>query len=158
LHVGATGLNATVLGELSAMLEDSDTDELEDDMTAYSALMEKVAELLKTNPTVSVDPLVWKNDKGESKLILNLALQDGTSADPQLAELAYLNTADLDVQISRDMFLRLFGQLQGGGDPAMAESFGGMLYDQYRAKLYGAGLTAQDSGDITVKLAYADGK
>jgi len=76
-----------------------------------------------------------------------------------MKELAYLDKADLDVLVSRDMFLQLFSQVQGGqGDPEMMAGFGAMIFDQYVARLRGAGVTTQDNGDAALKASYADGK
>lgn len=159
LRVSATGLDAKVLGELAALLEQSDPEEVGMGTEASGALAAKFVELFKTAPSISIDPLSWRNDKGESRLILNVDLKDGSAQEAEIAELAYLDKANLDVTISRDMFLRLFSQAQGGegGDAEAMESFGGMLFDQYTARLHGAGLVAQESGDIAIKISYTDG-
>lgn len=158
LRLSASGLDAQVLSELAVLLEQSDADDFDPSTEELNRLQAKLTELLKNKPSVALDPLSWKNDAGESRLVLKADLQEA-KAEQQSAmgdELKYLNKAELDFKLSRDMFIRLFSQTQGQGSSGM-EAFGSMLFDQYSARLHGAGLVTQEEGDLLIKATYADG-
>ena len=90
--------------------------------------------LLASDPSVSIDPLVWENNKGRSAITLNVDLThpaDETSAvaglDALLAQI--VKRVDLNFSISRPMFIQAVAQSQqGSADSQQADELGGLAF------------------------------
>ncbi|GAB2902642.1 YdgA family protein [Paralcaligenes sp. KSB-10] len=129
---------------------------------AESALLrQKFLDVLASNPSVSIDPLVWKNDKGQSTIALNVNLVSpadkeaalNAGADTLLPQILKLVT--LDISISKPMFIKTMSQLQGGGPAGgQADMLGAMLFDQYLGKLQTTGLVKLDSDKAVSAIRY----
>ncbi|MEJ2897141.1 YdgA family protein [Bordetella avium] len=82
--------------------------------------------LLADNPTIAIDPLVWKNDKGESRLNLTLTL--ALPAEAQKYDASFVRQAiknlDLKLTLNKPMLTELGStilQLQGQPPEAAAQ-------------------------------------
>ncbi len=141
-----------------------------DDPIRYQAsvqtiLRKNLPTLLKGSPTVSVAPLSWKNDKGESTFNLNVGFNDPATVtgEPQSLGAAVdrvLKTLDGKLSINMPMateVMRHVGLAEGyQGDDAQK------LADQQVKGLAAMGqmfrLTQQQDDNITTSLQYANGQ
>ncbi len=129
---------------------------------AESAILNgKFMDVLASNPSVSVDSLVLKNDKGESTASLKLDLSGpsdkAAAAQSGLETLLpqILKQITLNFSISRPMVARLAGQLQGGAQAnPQADAVGGILFDAYAGKLQSAGLAKVDGDKAVAAIKY----
>ncbi len=126
-----------------------------------AVLREKFMEVLASNPSVSVDSLVWKNDKGESTASLKVDLS--SPADKTAANKAGLDTLlpqvlkqiALNFSISKPMLAGLVSQLQGGAQAnPQADAVGAMLFDAYAGKLQSVGLAKVDGDKAVAAIKY----
>ncbi|RTZ42563.1 DUF945 domain-containing protein [Candidimonas sp. SYP-B2681] len=114
--------------------------------------------VLASNPSLSIDPLVWKNDKGESRALLQIdfvspANTQSQPTDVLLAEI--LKRVKLDFSVSRPMFLQAFAQAQGDTQQKQQmEMLGALIYDQYVARFRDAGLVKVDGDAAAAKILY----
>ncbi|WP_394541616.1 YdgA family protein [Pantoea sp. SGAir0418] len=141
-----------------------------DDPIRYQASVQTILRnnlptLLKGSPTVSVAPLSWKNDKGESTFNLNVGFNDPATVtgEPQSLGAAVdrvLKTLDGKLSINMPMateVMRHVGLAEGyqGGDAQK-------LADQQVKGLAAMGqmfrLTQQQDDNITTSLQYANGQ
>lgn len=131
---------------------------------ATDILLANLPILLKGEPQVSVAPLSWKNDKGESTLNLNLTFkqpqQQAQAQTPQQAADGIIKTMDGNLTIPMPMAKALMTQvakLEGYQDD-QAEK----LADQQIRGLAAMGtmfhLTRQQDDSIISELKYADGQ
>lgn len=141
-----------------------------DDPIRYQASVQTILRnnlptLLKGSPTVSVAPLSWKNDKGESTFNLNVGFNDPATVtgEPQSLGAAVdrvLKTLDGKLSINMTMateVMRHVGLAEGyQGDDAQK------LADQQVKGLAAMGqmfrLTQQQDDNITTSLQYANGQ
>lgn len=122
-------------------------------------LRNKLWAVLDSQPTVSIDPFVWKNDKGESTLNLkiNLTRPSGPEASDDAALLLpqIIKRLDLNLAIAKPMFIQTLSQVQavqgGNGNAAM---MGAMLFDMYAGRLARAGLATQADGKLSTGIRY----
>jgi len=117
--------------------------------------------VLDSKPQLAVDPLVWKNDKGESRLTVSVDLArpvDPSAAGDTATLLAQMiKQLDLNVVVAKPMFIQTFSQLQGGASQdGRAAMMGAMLFDVYTGRLARAGLVAMDGGNAAIRLRYGD--
>lgn len=136
----------------------SDDDELVLTEAEEAVLRQKLMAVLASNPVVAIDPLVWKNAKGESHAALQVNLASPGNAQEQrvdvlLAEI--LKRVKFDLALSKPMFIQAFGQAQG--DPQQKqqmEMLGAMVYDQYMARLVEVGLVTVDGDTAAAAILY----
>lgn len=123
-------------------------------------LQQKLLGLLAGSPAVKLDPLVWRNDQGESSLSLALALAQPQQADTALPLDVLLTqavrTLDLKMRVERAMLTRATEQLSSG-EPEAAEVIG-LIYDEYADRLQAAGLAAVEEGAAYTHITYEDGQ
>lgn len=173
INLGAMALGAGIdrfnLAELTALAADYDAIVAKqghpDDLTQLDPadqkrLNNRVLAVLASKPVIRIDPVLWKNDKGQSTASLQVDLQqpvasDATSIDTLL--IRAVGQAKLDVSLSRAMVLRAAVQLQDNPEDAQqVEEFFGAMYDQYIAELQQAGLVSVDDDTARVSIAYRD--
>ncbi|KAF0854081.1 YdgA family protein [Pantoea dispersa] len=141
-----------------------------DDPIRYQASVQTILRnnlptLLKGSPTVSVAPLSWKNDKGESTFNLNVGFNDPATVtgEPQSLGAAVdrvLKTLDGKLSINMPMATEVMRQV------GLAEGYQGddaqKLADQQVKGLAAMGqmfrLTQQQDDNITTSLQYANGQ
>jgi uncharacterized protein YdgA (DUF945 family) len=129
------------------------------------ALRQKALGLLDSRPVLALDPMVWKNDKGQSSFALKLNLaapQGGASATDlpgfQAMLPQVLQQIDFNLSISRPMFIEAAAQLaKSSGQPA-SPLLGTMLFDQYAGKLQTQGLAQMQGDAITAAIRYSKGR
>jgi len=124
----------------------------------FDALHKHARVLLNAQPTIAIDPLRWRTEKGESRAALTVDLfapdadQDVTFED---LGLQYVREANLAVDVSRAMALHVAGLLasghDGGGVPPQMLP---MLFDQYADRLQSAGLVRIDGDQVRLQARY----
>lgn len=128
---------------------------------AESVIMHnRLIALLASDPSVSIDSLVWENNKGRSAITLNLDLTRpatdasvDTGLDALLAQI--VKRVNLNVSISRPMFVQAIAQSQqGSADSQQAEQLGGLLFDQYMGQLRQLGLIKMENDDAVSAIQY----
>ncbi|MBP6019130.1 MAG: YdgA family protein [Burkholderiaceae bacterium] len=170
---GAQKLDMAALSDLantyeqmySAQAAQDDTmPQLDDQQQAL--LQEKLFTLLASQPSLSANPIVWKNSAGESKasLLLDLAAPTDAAAalqDPMAALTQILKKLQLDVSVSRAMFIQAFSQLQKGADASadldQAKALAAAFYDQYVTGFQEIGLLKATDEGATLALVYQNG-
>jgi uncharacterized protein YdgA (DUF945 family) len=107
-----------------------------------SVMRAKLGSVLAANPSISLDPLVWKNDKGESRAALEINLTDAVGKDAIENESAnellarILRRVQFDFSISRPMFIQAFMQAQGAAAHSEgSQELAATIFDQYAARL-----------------------
>lgn len=130
-------------------------------------LLEKLFALLESQPSLSADPIIWKNSAGETKanLLLNLVAPSDAAAvqeNPMTGLSQILKKLQLDLNVSRAMFVQAFSQLQLGADssvdPKQAQALAAAVYDEYAAGFQKIGLLKATDEGVTLALTYQDGK
>src|SRR5690606_26277580 len=125
-------------------------------------LQEKLLALLAGNPVLTFEPVLWKNDEGESSASLALELTRPAGAEQAASFEALLQQAlravELNLHVERPMFVRAMAQLQGAAEDPRVSAVAGALYDEYAARLQAAGLAASADQASTAKIVYRDGR
>lgn len=169
LSLGASGqrLDVVALAALTSEYDaiqarrgsaaDGDT-ELSD--AEEAALLAKLMDVLASSPSVAVDPVIWKNDKGESRASLHLDLV--RPADPAVAAQSLngllsqvLKRLTFDMAISKPMFIQAFAQAQPDAEQKQQlEMLGAMIFDQYAARLQTLGLVNLKEATAAADVQY----
>lgn len=124
-------------------------------------LQDNVAALLATDPVVSIAPLVWANEQGQSlaKLTVELTRPDADadgSFDLLLQQI--VRALNLEFKIEKAMFVEALTRLQTDEDADEAAAFSAALYDDYANRLQTAGMAVVTDGVATANIAYRDGQ
>ncbi|MDS1141017.1 YdgA family protein [Pusillimonas sp. SM2304] len=121
-------------------------------------LRDRLAALLASDPSIAIEPLIWKNDKGESKASLQVDLTDPQSADAQTMDALFvqgLKQVKFDLSLSKPMFIQAFGQAESDAEKKLQmEMLGAMIYDQYVGRLQAAGLVKIDGDAAAASMLY----
>jgi len=125
-------------------------------------LQNKLLALLAADPVFSLDPLVWKNEQGQSHIKLTARLTRPPAADGAVALDALLqqlvHALDLELKVEKPMFVHALVQLQTDLDDASAAALAATLYDQYASRLQAAGMALITDAAATVNIGYRDGR
>jgi uncharacterized protein YdgA (DUF945 family) len=126
-------------------------------------LQDKLWVALGSQPTIAIDPFVWKTDKGQStlKLSINLTRPTGSTAlgGAMMLLPQIVKQLDLDVSVGKPMFVQTFSQLQSGVQPQdAAAATGALIFDTYAGRLTRAGLATQDQDHAATHLRYGDNR
>lgn len=165
----AAGVDNFDIVQLSALMADYDAivarqgqpDDLAQlDPADQKRLNQRLLGVLANQPAVHIDPIVWKNDKGESRAGFSLNLQQPVASDTRDFDTLLMQSlaqAQLDISLSRAMLLQAAAQMQTDPDEArQVEEFIAMMFDQYMANLQEAGLVTVDGDLARLSLTYAD--
>lgn len=140
------------------------------DPQAYQQkLMEVLAEnfplLLKGNPVITVAPLSWKNDKGESTFNLSLFMKDpagvsGPASSPEAQLDRYVKSLDGKLVIPMDMATELMTQIAQleGYNAEDAAKLAGQQIKGLAAMGQMFRVTKVEDNNITTSLQYGSGK
>jgi len=165
LGVSAKDFSMPALDELADVFDDLNArygpnDDWELSPQDAALLQQKLVGLLAGSPALDLDPIVWRNDQGESSLSLALNLAQPPQADMPLPLDILLpqaiRTLDLKMRIERAMLTRALEQLSAG--ESEAAELVGLLYDEYASRLQTAGLATVDDGAAFTRIAYREGQ
>ncbi|NYT22996.1 YdgA family protein [Alcaligenaceae bacterium] len=123
-------------------------------------LLAKVAPVLVSSPEFALHPVAWRNEKGESTLSVKAAFQP-LAADA--AEYAgtfteALREVNIELVLSRPMFLQAFAQAGGGAsERQQLEMLAGLMFDRYISELEREGLARREGDRALTTIVYADG-
>jgi uncharacterized protein YdgA (DUF945 family) len=170
LGSGATRLDTQALAALAAEYDALRAKHGDDVGLSMSdaeadALRQKALGLLDSHPVLALDPMVWKNDKGQSSFALKLDLAAPQGSAPGAASPGFqdllpqaLQQIDFKLSISRPMFIEAAAQLaKSSGQPA-TPLLGAMLFDQYAGKLQAQGLAQMQGDTVTAAIRYSKGR
>lgn len=166
LGVALKQLNVDALSELqttyAAMMQKRVSDADKDDFTEeeQAVLQEKLRPILAAGPSLSIEPVTWKNSAGESTASAFVELRDpgeveGVEADELARKLITL--IKLDLAISRPMIVQLYQQVGVDEDTDRTEmgELGGQAFDGYAEMLTKAGLVKRKDDVLTLSLEAA---
>jgi uncharacterized protein YdgA (DUF945 family) len=173
INLGSMSATAGVeqfdIAALSALLADYDAivarqgnvaDPAQLDPADQKLLNQRLLAVLASKPVVRLDPVVWKNTKGESRAGLSVNLQPPVAADSSDFDtllLQSLGKAQLDVSLSRAMLVQAAAQMQADPQEAsQVEDFMGTLFDQYMARLQEVGLVTVKGDLAQLSITYND--
>lgn len=155
---------SALVSEYDAIAHEHGAEEGEDfDPTVedQERMLARLVPVLATRPEIALDPLVWRNEKGESSLALSVALQPLAEEDAHLQEdilLTALRELRLDIALSRSMLMQLVTSTAGNdGESAQLEMLAAFMYDTYVGQLEEAGLVRRDGDRDMATLVYSDG-
>lgn len=125
-----------------------------------AALQDRLMTVLAADPSVSVDPILWKNEKGESRLSMQVDLtrpdaSAAGSADILLPQV--LKQVRLQLSLAKPMIVQAFAQTQGDANAEQAQQMaemGAMMFDQYVSRLQQAGLVTVEADTASTTLRY----
>lgn len=123
-----------------------------------AVMWDKLTAVLATDPSVAIDPLVWKNAQGESKAMLSLDLTSPDNAATRSVDVLLsqvMKRLALELSISKPMVVQAFGQAQQDAELKLQmEMMGAMIYDQYALRLQQAGLIMLDGDTAKSSILY----
>lgn len=159
-------LNLDALQDLTATYDQilteqglSDTDVADLDDKDVLRLREHLFAMLKSQPSLALDPFVWDNGEGQSTLSVKASFKqpDMVYVDATTDELLLqaLSTIDTSLSISKSMFAKLYVQgMQGSEDPARAQESARMIFDMYAGVAKRSGLAQYADGVLTSSIQY----
>lgn len=119
-------------------------------------LQDKLRPVLAAGPTVSLEPVFWKNSSGQSQASAFIALRDPGRLDTANAMHALrelVANARLELAVDRAMVVELFQHAGAAeGDRTQAGEFGGQLFDEYADLLTQLGLARLIDNTLSLSL------
>ena len=124
-------------------------------------LREHLFELLKSKPSVALDPFIWDNGEGQSRLSakFDFVRPDFALIDAPSDELLMqtLGQVDVSASVSKSMFAKLYAQTMSEGENAeSAHATARMLFDMYAGVLARTGLAKYADGVLTSAIRYKE--
>ncbi|SRR5690554_2076567 len=155
---------SALLSEYDAIAAEHGAQDGEDfDLTEKdeARLMARIVPALASSPEVAVQPVSWRNAKGETTLALNIAMQPLPDGDVQAQEEALADSVRemrLEIALSRPMLLEAISRATGGDDEASEfEVFAGLMFDAYTERLQRQGLVRREDDRVLSTAVYRDG-
>ncbi|PQQ39818.1 DUF945 domain-containing protein, partial [Photorhabdus luminescens] len=136
------------------------------DTAIIDAVLSNLPILLKNNPQFGIEPLTWKNAKGESTINYHVSLKnlpkDKSSLYSMKTEEAIrtlIQNMSLNVTLPRPMMIEFSTQsmIMNGMDKAKAEQNAEQQINQFEQLGQLFKLTTVDKDAISIKFSYADG-
>ncbi|MFA5597147.1 MAG: YdgA family protein [Pusillimonas sp.] len=149
----------TILSEQG--LSDDDMADLDD--SDVLRLREHLFELLKSKPSLALDPFTWDNGAGQSRLSakFDFVRPDFALIDAPSDELLMqaIGQVDVSASVSKTMFARLYAQMMSGTeDEEPSNAMARMLFDMYAGTLTRTGLASYVDGVLGSAVRYKDGQ
>lgn len=124
-------------------------------------LMARIVPALASSPELALQPVSWRNAKGETTVALNIAMQPLPDGDARVQEEALaesLREMRLDLALSRPMLLEVISRATGGDNEASEfEVLAGMMFDAYTQRLQQQGLVRREEQRVLSTAVYRDG-
>lgn len=155
---------SALLTEYDAIAGEHDAAEGEDvELTDEDELrlLAKLRSVLASSPEARLQPVVWRNEKGESSLIISAAFQPLPGGDNVASEdalLQGLREFRVELVLSRPMVVQAFAQT--GADESekqQLEMLAAIMFDRYVGELEQQGLVHRDGDRATATIVYGDG-
>ncbi len=125
-------------------------------------LRDRLATVLASDPSVAIEPVVWKNVKGESRASIQVDLADPKRSDEQSVDDLFvqgLKQVRFDLSLSKPMFIHALSQAEAEADKKLQmEMLGAMIYDQYVGRLQAVGLIQVDGDVAASSVLYEQGE
>lgn len=127
-----------------------------------SRLLARVRPMLASNPELAVEPVVWRNEKGETSLALTAALQplpETEAIDPDYVLDGMVEELRLQVSLSRPMLLQAISRSAGSEDAGgQLEMLAAMMFDAYVDRLEQEGLLRREGDLALADIVYREGQ
>lgn len=156
---------SALLSEYDAIADEHGAEEGEDfDLTPEdeARLLAKLVPALASSPELALQPVAWRNEKGETSLSLKIQMQPLAGDDSQSQEDALadsLRELRFEVALSRPMLLQAVSQAAGGPDEGRQfEMFAAMMFDAYMGRLETQGLARRDGDQVLSTIVYSEGE
>ncbi len=155
---------SALLAEYDAIASEHDAEEGEAfDLTPEDEkhLIARLRPVLASSPEAALQPVVWRNEKGESTLAVAAAFQPVPGDGPEVSDEALmqaLRELRIEVVLSRPMVLQAFAQT--GSDAAekeQLEMLAALMFDRYVEELERDGLVHRDGERATMTIVYGNG-
>ncbi|MER2473155.1 YdgA family protein [Photorhabdus laumondii] len=136
------------------------------DTAIIDAVLSNLPILLKNNPQFGIDPLTWKNTKGESTINYQVSLKDLPKDKSSLSSMkteeairTLIQNMSLNVTLPRPMMIELSTQsmIMNGMDKAKAEHNAEQQIKQFEQLGQLFKIATVDKDAISIKFNYADG-
>ncbi|MBV6271474.1 YdgA family protein [Alcaligenaceae bacterium CGII-47] len=140
-----------------------DADDASLSLAAQALLQGKIKAVLAASPSVTIEPLKWKNSQGESQAMLAVHFMPASAdaaSDEDIGTLLErsLRQVHLKLNVSKAMLLQLIGQLDTGDDAERTRALLSMLFDHYTAGMQRAGLIEIRDGIANLDVSYQAGE
>ena len=123
-------------------------------------LMAKIVPVLASSPKLALQPVVWRNDKGETTLSVSAAFQPlpATEVATEQDILAQgLRELRIELKLSRPMFLQAFAQTGASEEEKQQlEMLAAMLFDQYVGEMESQGLVQREGDQASITIVYGN--
>lgn len=152
-----------LIGEYDAIARAHEDEEEEGfDLSDEEAgkLLARLRPFLAPSPEAAIEPVVWRNAKGQSTLALSVGFQPlpAEVETPDDALVKAIRELRIEVVLSRAMFLQAAAQMGGDAEEKeQLEMFAALMFDQYLDQLAAEGLVDRDDDRATMKIVYRDG-
>ena len=155
---------SALLAEYDAIAREHGAQEGEDfDLTPQDEerLLARLVPTLASSPELALQPVSWRNEKGETTLALSLALQPLPDGDAQAQEEALadsLRELRLELALSRPMLLQAISRATGGEDEGkQLEMLAAFMFDAYVERLEEEGLVRREEDRALATVVYSEG-
>lgn len=155
---------SALLSEYDAIADEHGAQEGEDfDLTPQdeARLLARLAPALASSPELALQPVIWRNEEGETTLALNIALQPLPEGDAQTQEDALadsLRELRFELALSRPMLLQAISRAAGGDDEGrQLEMLAAFMFDAYIKRMEQEGLVRRDGDRALATVVYSDG-
>lgn len=119
-------------------------------------------QLLAANPTFSIDPMLWKTDKGEQRASLNVVfdrmpIEQGSTRDQAIKAIKRLDASfSFSKLMAQDLATRILVEQQGA-TPAAAQKMAAEQIEQVVAMAQMMNLGKVEGDKLVARVVYADG-
>lgn len=151
---------AKLPGQLAAgMNGQSSADPMKEGMTM---LMGSGQQLLAANPTFSIDPVLWKTDKGEQRASLTMQfdrfpIEQGSTRDMAIKAIKRVDASfSMSKLMAQDLATRILVEQQGE-TPADAQKMAAEQIEQMVAMAQMMNVAKVEGDNLVARLTYADG-
>ena len=155
---------SALLSEYDAIAREQgveDDEDIELNSQDEARLLAKLAPVLAASPELALQPVTWRNEKGETTLSFAAALQPLVDGDVQtqadgLAE--SLREVRFELALSRPMLLQVISRAAGGAEEGRQfEMLAAMMFDAYMGRLETQGLVRRDGDSALSTVVYKKG-
>jgi uncharacterized protein YdgA (DUF945 family) len=151
-------------GKLPGVMALGATDPKNADMmnSGIMTMMGSGQQLLAANPTFSIEPMLWKTDKGEQRASLNVTfdrfpIEQGQARDMAIKAIKRLEASfSFSKLMAQDLATRLLVEQQGA-TPAEAQKMAAEQIEQVVAMAQMMNLGKVEGDNLVTRVVYADG-
>lgn len=126
-------------------------------------LLARVVPVLASSPELALQPVIWRNEQGESSLSFAARLQplgeQGGAPAQQDALAGSLREIRFELALSRPMLLQVISRAAGGAEEGRQfEMLAAMMFDAYVSRLAEQGVVRREGERALSTVVYRDGE